>query len=80
MPTRTLSDVEKTIQEYVKCVKRMAMISFPDRLTDKLNNYVAYNVGYCEKKFLVVYRYGMPSLEYEAFRKIPILLLDTEQY
>jgi hypothetical protein len=79
-PTITLSDIERTIQDYIKCARRNPRITFTGG-ANRVDNIVSRVIGDCERAHLIIYKYhGMHTLQYEAFRKIPILLLDTEQY
>jgi hypothetical protein len=79
-PRARLCDVEAQIHQYLKCweASEKRFINFPEEL--RFRNYMQEIFTPCEQQYLIIARFPMPDLEYDAFRKMPILLLDTQRY
>jgi hypothetical protein len=74
------SDVEDQIRQYLECweVNGKRFFNFPEEI--RFRNYFQESLTPCEQKFLIITKFPMDGLVYEAFRKMPILLLDTQRY
>lgn len=80
IPRVRLSDVKTQIQRYLECWEKTGkrFIDFPDEI--RFRNYVQEVFGPCEQQYLVIAKFPMHELNFEAFRGMPILLLDTQRY
>lgn len=79
-PKVTLNDVKQQIDLYVECWKSQGdkFIKFPEEV--RFRNLFQENLTPCEQKYLLITKFAIHELDYEAFRKLPILLLDTQRF
>ena len=78
-PTIPLAVLKDQIELYVDCWKHSSkkFIDAPEEIIQ--NNYFENISTDCERNFLIISKYPMHGITFEAFIKLPVFLLDTHR-
>jgi len=78
-PVVALEDVKKQIELYIDCWRNIEK-KFVNGTEEHIQQNFFGNISTeCEQKFLIISKYKMHGLSYDAFRKLPIFLIDTQR-
>lgn len=79
-PVVSIEQVEPLISQYIECWKTHGPRIFDIGDESLRTSYLTNIQTDCERNFLIVTKFEMHKLSYEAFNQMPILLLRTQKY
>ncbi|WP_458743261.1 hypothetical protein [Candidatus Nitrosocosmicus sp. T] len=80
IPLVSLEQIEPLISQYIECWKTHGPRIFDIGDETLRTSYLSNIQTDCERNFLIVTKFEMHKLSYEAFNQMPILLLRTQKY